>query len=177
MGGERIKVALVPLVLAHHRLATVLRGRTHLRDQFGHLRLKVSQALLVRWLRRRSMKQRATPNHVHFCRGKTNGKWWCPCLCLHLCCCILSASESFLPPASLCCSSHSTVMSSSLPFLSVICCLATHSYLFPSLLPSPPLLSSPLSLLTLSLFYCTICLNNGADQMSLAASQCVQSNR
>ena len=72
-----------------------------------------------------------------------------------------------------------TVMSSSLPFPSIISLVLLlfnpHSYLFPSFFPSPLLTSLPSTIsLTLS-FY--IILNNGADQMSLAASQCNQSNR
>ena len=71
-GGKEDQGHVGSLMLTPCCLASILRCRTHLRGHFGHLRLKVSQALLVRWLRRRSMKQRATHNHVHFCRGKTN---------------------------------------------------------------------------------------------------------
>ena len=70
-GGKEDQGCVGSLMLTPRYLASILRCQTHLRGQFGHLRLKVSQALLIR---RRSMKQRATHNHVHFCRGKRNGK-------------------------------------------------------------------------------------------------------
>ena len=69
-GGKEDQGCVGSLILTPRYLASILRCQTHLRGQFGRLRLKVSQALLIR---RRSMKQRATHNHVHFCRGKTSG--------------------------------------------------------------------------------------------------------
>ena len=133
-----IKVALVSLVLAHHRLATVLMLQTHLRGQFKVKGQTSSAGKVVKtkkhaaesYSQPRTLLQRQDKRYVVV-----------SCLCLHFCCCILSASESFLPPASICCSSHSTVMSSSLPFLSIISFPAT----ILTLIPTYFLLSSPLS--------------------------------
>ena len=99
MGGERIKVALVP-----PRVGTSLPGNSSQGPDSSERAIWASkvkgQPSSAGKVKKHEAESYSQPRTLL-------QKWWCPCLCLRLCCCILSASESFLSPASLCCSSHS----------------------------------------------------------------------